>query len=100
MQADIPLPCADAEAKVPDLLSVLLRQRDEQATSDIEEEAVAAADHHLLSDQDDSDDEAAGPEDPSKQEEEDAVVRAQLRDANEVTSLCPLMQFCLVLCPK
>ena len=52
MESDIPLSVhADAEAKVPDLLSVLLRQRDEQATSDIEEEAVAAADHHLLSDQ-------------------------------------------------
>ena len=97
MRSDTPVPHADAEAKVPDLLSVLLQQRDEQATSDMEEEALAAADHHLLSDQDDSDEEAAGPEDPSTQEEEDAIVRAQLRDANQVISLCPPCVLCASL---
>lgn len=76
---------AETEGGVPELLSLLLQQRDEQAVSEGDVESLAdpgtapSAEREELSEE-----ETAALEDPEQQEAEDNAVREQLRDANEV----------------
>jgi hypothetical protein len=73
-----------AEASpTPDLLSVLLQQREEE-NSDAEDSSQVEQPQASHSDGDESEEESQ-QQDPEQVKAEDAVVQAQLRDANEVS---------------